>query len=118
MKEADRQQVHDVSDEELRRLTLEHLKVFAKFTSENCDICELLATPFAELADKENFKSILFLRLKSDDNPVAKKLMQEKVAPFFVSYCQGRILECDTLTDEQQVSDMLQRLRGMEPLSV
>jgi hypothetical protein len=115
MKEANRQQVRDVNDEELRRLTHEHLKVFAKFTSENCDICELLAPPFIDFAGKENFKTILFLRLKSDDNPVAKKLMQEKVAPFFVSYCQGRILECDTLTDEQQVSDMLQRLRDLEP---
>ncbi|MDF7811228.1 thioredoxin family protein [Hymenobacter sp. YC55] len=117
MKQADREQVHDVNDEELRRLTHEHLKVFAKFTSESCEICELLAPPFAKFAGRENFKSILFLRLNSDENPVAKKMMQEKVAPFFVSYCQGRILECDTLTEEQQVSDMLQRLRDLEPLS-
>ncbi|UOQ68079.1 thioredoxin family protein [Hymenobacter volaticus] len=118
MKEEDRQQVHDVNDEELRRLTHDHLKVFAKFTSESCEICELLAPPFAKFAGRENFKSILFLRLNSDENPVAKKMMQEKVAPFFVSYCQGRILECDTLTEEQHVSDMLQRLRELEPMAL
>ncbi|HEX8428317.1 thioredoxin family protein [Hymenobacter sp.] len=117
MKEADRQRVHDVNDEDLRQLTHKHMKVFAKFTSESCEICELLAPPFVEFADKAAFRNILFLRLNSDENAVAKKLMQEKVAPFFVSYCQGRILECDTLTEEQEVLHMLQRLRELEPLS-
>ncbi|WP_375435787.1 thioredoxin family protein [uncultured Hymenobacter sp.] len=118
MKEVDRQQVHDVNDEELRQLTQEHLKVFAKFTSESCETCELLAPPFAKFASNPKFKTVLFLRLNSDENPVAKKIMQEKVAPFFVSYCQGRILECDSLTEEQEVAAMLQRLRALEPLSV
>ena len=48
---------------------------------------------------------------------MAKKLMQEKVAPFFVSYCQGRMLECDALTQEQEILDMLQRLRAHRPLA-
>ena len=117
MKVADRQQVRDVYDEELRQLTHEHLKVFAKFTSTNCEICELLAPPFARFADEEEYKTILFVRLDSDENPVAKKIMQEKVAPFFVSYCQGRLLECDMLTTEADVLDMLQRLRKYQPVS-
>ena len=115
MKVADRQRVHDVSDEHLRQLTHEHLKVFAKFTSGNCDICEQLAPPFVKFADDEEFKVILFVRLNSDENPVAKKIMQEKVAPFFVSYCQGRLLECDMLTTEAEVHGMLQRLREFMP---
>ena len=118
MKKVDRQRVHDVNDEELRQLTREHLKVFAKFTSESCEICELLAPPFAKFAGEEEFKSILFLRLNSDENPVARKLMQEKIAPFFVSYCQGRLLECDTLTEEPEVWQMLSRLREMQPMSL
>ncbi|AII54166.1 thioredoxin family protein [Hymenobacter sp. APR13] len=115
MKVAERQRVHDVNDEQLRQLTHEHLKVFAKFTSENCDTCELLAPPFAKFSDDEEFKTILFVRLNSDENPVAKKIMQEKVAPFFVSYCQGRLLECDMLTTEVDVLSMLQRLQEFMP---
>lgn len=115
MNVSDRMRVVDATDESLRHLTHEHLKVFAKFTSENCDICERLAPPFAKFADQQPFEHILFLRLNSDENPVAKKMMQEKIAPFFVSYCQGRILECDTLTTEQEVRDMLQRLRDFMP---
>jgi hypothetical protein len=116
MKVAERASVLDANDESLRRLTHEHLKVFAKFTSENCEICTLLAPPFTAFANQEAFKEILFLRLYSDENPVAKKMMQEKIAPFFVSYCQGCILECDTLTTEAEVHDMLQRLRVFVPV--
>lgn len=115
MKEVDRQRVHNTNDEGLRRLTYEHLKVFAKFTSASCPTCELLAPPFARHADDAEFSSILFLRLNADENPVAKKIMQEKVAPFFVSYCQGQLLECDMLTTEQEVLDMLHRLREFRP---
>ncbi|GAB2968583.1 hypothetical protein GCM10027048_44340 [Hymenobacter coalescens] len=117
MKEADRLRVIDTDDEGLRHLTHDHLKVFAKFTSENCPTCETLAPPFARFADDEPYRGIVFLRLNSDENPVAKKLMQEKVAPFFVSYCQGQLLECDALTSEAQVRQMLDRLRAFMPLT-
>jgi len=115
MKVSERMSVVDATDESLRHLTHDHMKVFAKFTSEDCAICEQLAPPFGKFADEKPFEHILFLRLNSDENPVAKKMMQEKIAPFFVSYCQGRILECDTLTTEQEVHDMLQRLRDFPP---
>lgn len=117
MKEVDRQRVHDTNDEGLRQLTHEHLKVFAKFTSASCPICEMLAPPFARHADDEEFSHILFLRLNADENPVAKKIMQEKIAPFFVSYCQGRLLECDMLTTEEEVLGMLHRLREFQPMA-
>ncbi|SHK51834.1 thioredoxin family protein [Hymenobacter psychrotolerans] len=117
MKVAERQHVHDVNDAALRQLTREHLKVFAKFTSENCETCELLAAPFTEFATAEEFQHILFVRLDSGENPVAKKMMQEKTAPFFVSYCQGRLLECDMLTQETEMRDMVRRLGEFAPLS-
>lgn len=107
--------VLDTNDEGLRRLIHDKLKVFAKFTSENCDICAALAPPFAKFADEPAFESITFVRLNSDENPVAKKMMNERIAPFFVSYCQGQLLECDTLTQEAEVKDMLLRLRHYLP---
>lgn len=116
MTEEARQHVVDTDDEHLRRLTHEHLKVFAKFTSENCQVCAALAPPFAKFVDDPENVGILFVRLNSDENPVAKKLMQERVAPFFVSYCQGRLLECDALTDEAQVVAQLARLRAFVPV--
>ena len=115
MAEEQRKQVLDIDDAQLRRLTHEHLKVFAKFTSTDCAICQALAPPFAKFVDAPGNETILFVRLDSDENPVAKKLMQQKIAPFFVSYCQGRMLECDNLTTEAEVEAQLARLRAFMP---
>lgn len=114
---ATRQGILNTDDDGLRRYVHDHLKVFAKFTSSNCDTCERLAPPFARFADDAEFEDILFLRLDSDQNPVAKKMMADKIAPFFVAYCQGRLLTCDTLTTEQEVRAMLETLRQYQPLT-
>jgi thioredoxin 1 len=117
MTEEARQHVVDAEDESLRHLIHEHMKVFAKFTSENCAACEALAPPFAKFVDSPENVGILFVRLNTDQNPVAKKMMEQKTAPFFVSYCQGRLLECDALTEEAQVVAQLERLRAFAPVS-
>jgi thioredoxin 1 len=116
MTEEARQHVVDTDDEQLRHLIHEHMKVFAKFTSENCATCEALAPPFIKFVDAPENVGILFVRLNTDQNPVAKKMMEQKTAPFFVSYCQGRLLECDALTEEAQVVAQLERLRAFAPV--
>ncbi|QIL74430.1 MULTISPECIES: thioredoxin domain-containing protein [Hymenobacter] len=116
MKDSTPKGILDTNDEGLRRITHEQLKVFVKFTSPSCEICERLAPHFAQFAEQELFAPIRFLRLNSDENPVAQKIMKEKVAPFFVSYCQGHLLECDTLYLEEEVRAMLTRLRNFMPL--
>lgn len=116
MTEEARRHVVDADDEQLRRLIHEHLKVFAKFTSDNCPACDALAPPFAKFVDAPENVGILFVRLDSNQNPVAKQLMQERVAPFFVSFCQGRLLECDAQTEESEVVAQLDRLRAFMPV--
>ncbi len=115
MKEVELQKVRETDDAGLRSLIHDYPKVFAKFASANCATCDALAPPFARLAEDAAYRSILFLKLDSDENPVAKQLMAERVAPFFVSYCQGRLLECDVLTDEADVRAQLDRLRAFAP---
>lgn len=102
--------ITDTNDEGLRTLIHDFPKVIAKFTSANCDICELLGPPFEKFSYNAAYQSVAFLRLDSDQNPVAKKMMDERVAPFFVTYYKGRMVECDTLKTEEQVRDMLNRL--------
>ena len=107
--------VVDTDDEGLRHIIFDNSKVFAKFTAEDCAICKLLGPGFAKFSDEEEYRGILFVRLSSDQNPVAKTLMNQKAAPFFVSYCQGRILECDTLETDDDVRAQLNRLRAYTP---
>lgn len=111
----DRARVVNTDDAGLRRLTHEHPKVLAKFTAAGCAICAALAPSLERFAGKREFAGITFLRLDAAENPVASKLMNERAAPFFVSYCQGRILECDTCTTEAELYAQLQRLRDFVP---
>lgn len=104
--------VIDTNDEGLRTLIHDYPRVLAKFTSENCAICDLLAPPFERFAMEDRFQKTLFLRLDSDENPVARKMMDAKVAPFFVAYCRGRLIECDTLHTEEEVLEMLGQLQA------
>ena len=104
--------VIDADDAALRHYTHEHPKVFAKFTVDDCATCQLLAPGFLLLADNEAYDDILFVRLDSNENPVAQHLMQQRAAPFFVSYCQGRLLECETRETDAAVRAQLERLRA------
>ncbi|GGG42737.1 thioredoxin family protein [Hymenobacter glacieicola] len=103
--------VIDTNDEGLRTLIHDYPRVLAKFTSENCAVCDLLAPPFEQFSVDSRFLTTVFLRLDADENPVARKMMDAKVAPFFVAYCRGRLVECDTLRTEQEVLTMLTHLQ-------
>ena len=107
--------VVDTDDAGLRTYTHERMKVFAKFTADNCPVCKLLGPSFGQLADVGARQSILFLRLNSNENPVARQLMNERAAPFFVSYCQGRITECDTCETEAEMAAQFERLLKLMP---
>ncbi|MFC7668641.1 thioredoxin domain-containing protein [Hymenobacter humi] len=106
--------VIDTNDEGLRRYTHDRLKVFAKFTAEDCATCGLLAPGFRKVADDQAYQGILFVRLNSDENPVAKLMMAQREAPFFVSYCQGRLLECETCDTPAAMVAQLDRLRAFK----
>ena len=107
--------IKDTNDAGLRTLIHDFPKVMAKFTSDNCATCERLAPPFEKFSLASTYASVVFLRLNADQNPVAKKIMEERVAPFFVAYCRGRIVECDMLTTEADVRAMLDRLVAYTP---
>ncbi|MDU0368978.1 thioredoxin domain-containing protein [Hymenobacter endophyticus] len=101
----------DTNDEGLRTLIHDYPRVIAKFTSKDCAICDLLAPPFEQFSLDEQFRNTAFLRLDAAENPVARKMMDTKVAPFFASYCRGRLVECDTLREKDEVLEMLQNLQ-------
>ncbi|SNR32422.1 MULTISPECIES: thioredoxin family protein [Hymenobacter] len=103
--------VIDTNDTGLRTLIHDYPRVVAKFTSANCAICELLAPPFEKFSADARYQTTAFLRLDADENPVARKLMDTKVAPFFVTYCRGRLMECNTLNTEEEVQAMLDSLQ-------
>jgi hypothetical protein len=105
----------DTNDEGLRKLVHDRLKVFAIFTAADCPVCDVLEAAFVKLNGSELAQGIAFVRLNADQNPVAKRLMAERVAPFFVSYCQGQMQECGTCETEGEMDNHFSRLRAFVP---
>ncbi len=102
--------ITETDDTGLRQLVHEHPKAFAMFTAAQCAIGEQLRPIFELFATNQAYAGIAFLRLNADQNPVAKQVMAQQSAPFFVTYNQGRLLHCDALYTEQQVRAMLHAL--------
>lgn len=102
----------ETDDTGLRQLVHAHPKAMAMFTADNCATCEQLRPLFALFATNRAYAGIAFLYLNADQNPVAQQLMQQQAAPFFVSYCQGRLIHCDTLYTEQQLRAQLNALHA------
>ncbi|SFP82251.1 thioredoxin family protein [Hymenobacter arizonensis] len=102
----------DTNDEGLRIYVHSKPKVFAIFTTTGCQVCKVLEPIFSKLVGDKLSIGIQFVRLDSGENPVAKRLMAEQEAPFFVSYSQGRMLECGTCVNEKEMLEHLTRLRG------
>ena len=100
----------ETNDAGLRQLAHAHSKALAMFTALNCAICEQLRPIYELFATNKAYAGIAFLRLDAGQNPVAKQLMDQQAAPFFVSYCQGRLVHCDTLYTEQQLRAQLNAL--------
>ncbi len=115
IKNVSNQAVIDTNDEGLRKYTYGQPKVFAIFTSDNCPVCTVLEVAFSRVAVDDIAHGIFFVRLNSDENPVAKRLMNEQSAPFFVSYCQGRMVECGTCETEPEMLKHLVHLRDFVP---
>ena len=104
--------ITETNDAGLRQLIHDHPKVLVEFTAANCAICEQLQPIFELLATSQAYADIAFLRLAADQNPVAKQLMHKQAAPFFVSYCQGRLVHCDTLSTEEELRTQLNALQA------
>lgn len=100
----------DTTDDHLRHLVHAHPKTVAMFTASGCPHCEHLRPVVETLATNAAYESIAFVRLDAGQNPVAQHLLAQNGGPFFVTYCRGRLLHCETLYTESQVRALLHAL--------
>jgi len=102
--------ITETTDAELRRLVRSHRKALAMFTAVPCATCELLQPIFEAFASNQAYADIVFLRVNADENPEAKHFMNRQAAPFFVTYCHGRVVHGEALSTEQQLRAMANAL--------
>lgn len=102
--------ITETDDAGLRHLVHEYPKAFVIFTAASCASCEQLGAIVELFATNRAYTNSVFLRLNADQNPVAKQSMAQQAAPFFVTYDQGHVGHCATLSTEQQVRALLHAL--------
>ncbi len=102
--------VREATDNDLRQLIFSHPNVIVKFIDESCSFCKLLAPPFEKFSDDPRYKHILFLRIDSGENLIAKKEVGGNDMPFFNIYKGGRLVECGSIRTEKGVIELLNKL--------
>lgn len=98
-------------DNQLRQLIFEKDKVIVKFVDETCPICQSLAPTFEKFATNPTYSAITFVRMHASQNPVSSQKVRLTGTPFFAIYQRGTIMECGLLSTEEEIEQMLQKLK-------
>ena len=65
---------------------------------------------FQDLAQHADFENVKFLWVDSRNNPIAEQFIAKRQTPFIAVFKEGFLVECDNVSDEKGLRDMLQRL--------
>lgn len=98
-------------DNHLRQLIFEKEKVIAKFVNETCPVCERLAPAFSNLSTNPDYSDIAFVRMHASQNPVSSQEVKLTGTPFFAIYLNGTLQECGLLSSEEEIKQLLQKLK-------
>src|SRR5688572_13727147 len=76
----------------------------------DCAGCKEMNDLFQSLSEHKDFKKVKFLWVDSRNNPIAEQFIKKKQSPFIAVFKEGFLVECDNISDEKGLRDMLQRL--------
>ncbi|MGZ3904303.1 MAG: hypothetical protein ACXVC6_11445 [Bacteroidia bacterium] len=76
----------------------------------DCPGCGEINKLFQKLSGEEEFKKVKFLWVDSRNNPVAEQFIKKRQIPFIAAFKEGFLVECDNISDEQSLRNMLNRL--------
>lgn len=85
--------------------------VFVTYMSPSCHVCQSLMPSIQKLSIQPSYENIVFVEIDADENPVAKIEMQEKQLPFIVTYKDGLLIDCATVSTEY---DILEKLKNLD----
>ena len=76
----------------------------------DCKGCKEMNDLFQDLAQHSDFEKVKFLWVDSRHNPIAEQFIAKRQTPFIAVFKEGFLVECDNVSDEKGLRDMLQRL--------
>ena len=103
--------VTHTTDANLLLETAQHECIILKYHTDECGInCMKLIPVYERLSEETKYKSIVFLRINADSNPVAKTFILNKKAPIVTIYHKGRLVESRSVTNETEMTQLLNLL--------
>ena len=75
-----------------------------------CPGCKEIADLFQKLSQDSGFSDVKFLWVDSRNNPIAEQFIAKKQAPFIATFKQGFLVECNIVSTEKALRDILHRL--------
>jgi thiol-disulfide isomerase/thioredoxin len=75
-----------------------------------CPGCYETNQVFIELSKKQEFEEVKFLWVDSRNNPIAEQFIKKTQSAFIAVFKDGFLVECNNVTGEQDLRDMLNRL--------
>lgn len=65
---------------------------------------------FEKLALEPQYNKVKFLRVDSNNNPIAHEFLKKRKLPFVAIFKKGFLIECNTIDTEIALREMLKRL--------
>lgn len=101
------------SEEELRNLSYEKPYLSVKYHNDTIPFCHELYRRYQEFSDMEEYKDIFFIRINSDENQIARKLIEKDVYSFMAIYKNGLLIESRTISGEEDIKSLLDKLASI-----
>lgn len=103
------------NDSDYIKLLQEYRYVMIKYhTTKDCAVCRELLPVFERLSQQTEYEEIAFVRMDSQNNPVALKFVNERKLPFVAIFQNGLLIECKSVTSEQDLLNLLDQLLTTE----
>ncbi|MBC7695761.1 MAG: hypothetical protein H7141_09975 [Burkholderiales bacterium] len=92
-------------------LFLENKFIVVNYQPEiTCKGCKEMNDLFQKLDKTDEYKNVKFLWIDSRNNPIAEQFIKKRQAPFIAVFKEGFLVECDNVSEEKGLRDMLDRL--------
>ena len=102
--------VQQINDQNFRKEVEKAEKAVIKFYADWCGQCRLFSPKYKRLAQDERFAGVHFLDVNAEQNPEIRKWAGVTNLPFFAVVKNGEIIEAVTLSKEEKLVEMLEKL--------
>lgn len=92
-------------------LFVKHKYIIVNYQPEvDCKGCKEINDLFHQLSKDQQYEEVKFLWLDSRNNPIAEQFISKTQTAFIADFKEGFLVECNNISTEEQLREMLERL--------